>query len=256
MVYTPYDWNQAVSQRTEYIEERLRDGSPVVGLSLTAGVLLVTVHETQRKIYEIYDRVMFGGIGHQSDLELLRNAAIDFAHREGFQRSPDDVTLQRMVGAALSPAIKRAFGDAFAAPFIARSLFAELADSPESDSFYTLNYDGEYSNSQQFAVVAGSAPAENAMTRQIHDALPDIANVEAGLGLALEAWAAGKASARRAEAEEDGEQEAADDLPALLRDTLTAATVEAALLERNTNRESKFRLLRRAEVERMVEKYR
>src|SRR5687767_14070591 len=161
MVYTPYDWNQAIAQRMEFIEERIRDGSPVVALSIPEGVLMVTVHQVQRKLFEIYDSIMFGGVGNQSDLETVRNAAIDYAHREGFQRSPDDVTLQRLVGTALSPAIKRAFNEPYTAPFVARSLFAELGDAPAEDRFYALNYDGEYSLHPDFAVVAGSAAAEN-----------------------------------------------------------------------------------------------
>src|SRR5690349_17619232 len=138
MSLTPYDWNQSIQTRSEYIEERLRDGSPVVGLSLPAGVLLVSVHRAHRKIYEIYDRLVFSGIGNQSDVEMMRNAAIDFAHREGFSRSPDDVTAQRLVGSALSPALKKAFGDPFTAPFVFRGLFAELGETQETDAFYAL----------------------------------------------------------------------------------------------------------------------
>ena len=110
MAYTPYDWNQSIQTRMEYVEERLRDGSPVVALSIPEGVLLLSIHRAQRKVYEIYDRIVFGAVGNQSDIETMRNAALDFAHREGFQRSPDDVTAQRLVGSILAPALKRAFG--------------------------------------------------------------------------------------------------------------------------------------------------
>jgi proteasome alpha subunit len=255
MVYTPYDWNQAVSQRIEYIEERIRDGSPVVGLSLPEGPLLLTVHQTQRKIYEIYDRIMFSGIGNQSDLETVRNAAIDYAHREGFQRSPDDVTLQRLIGAALSPAIKRAFSDTWAVPFVARSLFVELGEHSEQDQFYCVNYDGEYTSLPQYAVVAGSATAENEMTRLLHETLPGISTREGGLRLALEAWAVGKAHAHRPVLDEEGE-EPAPDPTSILKEELAQGTIEAALLERATHRESKFRLLRPQELEPLLADFR
>src|SRR5438874_10005496 len=85
MSFTPYDWNQSIQTRTEYIEERLRDGSPVVGISIPDGLLLVSLHRAERKVYEIYDRLVFGAVGNQSDIETVRNASIDFAHREGFQ---------------------------------------------------------------------------------------------------------------------------------------------------------------------------
>ena len=57
-MYSPYDWNQAIQHRSEYIDQRLRDGSPVVGLSLPEGQLLFTIRRSQRKIFDIYDRLM------------------------------------------------------------------------------------------------------------------------------------------------------------------------------------------------------
>lgn len=256
MVYTPYDWNQAVRQRSDYIEERLRDGSPVVALSLPEGVLMVSLHQAQRKLYEIYDRIMFSGIGNQSDIEIVRSSAIDFAHREGFQRSPDDVTLQRLVGAALSPAIKRAFGDPFAAPFIFHGLFAELGDSPAEDTFYSLRYDGEFAMRQEYEVIAGTAAAENEMTRQIHAALPEVDSLPAALRLTVDAWATGRTRARRpAEGDEDA-AEPATEPQALVRSELETGTLEAALLERNTRRENRFRLLRPEELADVLAGYR
>ena len=78
-----------------------------MGLSYDKGVLLFTVKRTQRKIFEIYDQLMYSAIGNQADVEAVRLAAIDFAHQEGFHRSPDDVSIQRLVGFAISPPLKR-----------------------------------------------------------------------------------------------------------------------------------------------------
>jgi proteasome alpha subunit len=255
MAFTPYDWNQAVHQRTEYIEERLRLGSPVVAISVPEGPLMVTIHQAQRKVYEIYDRIMFGGMGNQSDVEMIRNAAIDFAHREGFQRSPDDVTLQRLVGAALSPAIKRAFADPFAAPFVFHGLFAELGDAEADDAFYRLNYEGEYVRRPQYEVIGGTAEAENAMTRRLHESLPEARTLDAGLRLALETWAIGRLAARRRVDDEDARDEKEADPAACLKEELTTGTLEAALLERDTRRESRFRFLRPEELEGVLAEY-
>ncbi|MBI3909811.1 MAG: 20S proteasome subunit A/B [Armatimonadetes bacterium] len=254
MAFTPYDWNQAVQQRMDYIEERLRDGSPVVALSLPDGVLMVTVHRTQRKLFEIYDRLMFGGIGNQSDLEAARMAAIDFAHREGYQRSPDDVTAHRLVGSVLSPAIKRAFADPFSAPFVFRGLFAELGDFPAADQFFTLNYDGEFRRETLYAVAAGASEAENRMLALLHAHVDQATRREAALRLALEAWAVGRLHARRAP--DDEEAARPSDAAAVLQDALATGTLEAALLERHSRRESRFRLLARAELEPAVADYR
>src|ERR1044071_3451923 len=105
-MYSPFDINEAVAHRKEFVEEGLRGGSPVVGMSYNGGLLLLTVRRTQRKVYEIYDRQMFSAIGNQSDIENVRLASINMAHQEGFERSPDDVSTQRLVGFSLSPALK------------------------------------------------------------------------------------------------------------------------------------------------------
>jgi proteasome alpha subunit len=254
MSFTPYDWNQSILTRSEYIEHRLRDGSPVVGLSVPEGVLLLSVHRTQRKIYEIYDRLIFGGIGNQSDIELMRNAAIDFCHREGFQRSPDDVTAQRLVGSVLSPALKKAFGDPFTAPLVFRGLFAELGDRQEEDGFYSLGFDGEYRMENRYSVVAGTLEAENRMLELLSANADQAVDRASALKLCLEVWAAGKAEAgRRAqglgrETEEDEEVEILSE-GELLKAEIAAGKVEVGLLERRTARESKFRLLRADELE-------
>jgi len=97
-MYSPYDFNQSIAHRAEYVEERLKGGSPVVGLSYDRGVLLFTVKRTQRKIFEIYDQLMYSAIGNQTDVEAVRLAAIDFAHAEGFQRGFDNLLLHGHVG--------------------------------------------------------------------------------------------------------------------------------------------------------------
>src|SRR5438132_449818 len=191
MAFSPYDWNQAIQHRTEYIEERLRDGSPVVGLSLPQGLLMLTVRRTQRKVYEIYDRLMFAGIGNQSDLEAVRLTAIQFSHNEGYSRSPDDVTAQRLMS-VISPPLKRAFQDQFGQLFVVRALFAEMADRPEQDLFFTLGYDGEFTTAQSCAAVAGSRNAEEKVAELQTSAVRTIQSVDQGLRLGLEAWATGR----------------------------------------------------------------
>jgi len=273
MSFTPYDWNQSIQTRMEYIEQRLRDGSPVVGLSIPEGVLLLSVHRTQRKAYELYDRIIFGAIGHQSDVEAIRNASLDFCHREGFQRSPDDVTAQRLVGSVLSPALKKAFGDPFTAPLIFRGLFAELGALPEQDALYTLGFDGEFRLEHGYSVVAGTLEAENRMLELLHASAGEARDRVSAIRLGLEAWAVGRIEAQRrgfadrralgarlSEEEEEEGQEIRSVAEALRAefsaDERDAARLEVGLLERNTARESKFRLLRPEELEPVLAEYR
>jgi proteasome alpha subunit len=254
MAYSPYDWNQAIRHRSEYIEERLRDGSPVAGISFPEGLLLLTVRRSQRKVFEIYDRLMFAGIGNQSDLETFRLAAIDFAHREGFTRSPDDVTAQRLVGLGLSPAVKRQFGDPFQTPFVLRAIYAELGDRREEDLFFMLNYDGEFASNNRLAVVAGTRAAEEKMAEVLQNSVDQIATTEQAVRLTLEAWAIGRRHLLRVDEDEDG---GAPDLARFLRDELSSGTtVEVGLLERNTTRENRFRLLSDADLRPALAEYR
>jgi hypothetical protein len=81
--------------------------------------------------------------------------------------------------------------------------------------------------------------------------------------LALEAWATGRQWARRSIPggvghASDDEEEAHHEVTIheTLREEIAAGTVEAALLERNTTRESKFRLLRADELAPALREYR
>jgi proteasome alpha subunit len=239
-MYSPYDFNQSIAHRAEYVEERLKAGSPVVGLSYDNGVLLFTIRRGQRKVFEIYDELMYSAIGAQADVEAVRLAAIDFAHQEGFNRSPDDVSIQRLVGFVLSPAIKRAFADPMTAPNVLRAVFAEVGKTAEKDSFFVLNYDGEFTNNALFGVAAGSTSGEEAMTAEL-EKYEDVPNLAVALQRAAAAWEKGSATRGDDSDAEDGADNA-------LKEALKDGQIEAAVLERDTPRESKFRLLREEEL--------
>lgn len=242
---TPYDFQENLQQRAQYIRNRLQSGSPVIGLSYDNGVLLLSVRRQSRKVYEIYDRLMLSAIGNQADVETVRLASIDFAHQEGFIRSPDDVTVQRVVGFALSPALKKAFGDPLTAPFVFRGLFAELHDSPEQDLFYTLNYDGDFIPAHRMAVVAGTSFAEERASDYLKSRIEVVPTLENAIQHALTAWGIARRIATHEETESVSESEAHQ----TLRETLDSDTqVEAGILERKTLRENRFRLLRAEEI--------
>ncbi len=260
-MYSPFDINEAVAHRKEFVEEGLRSGSPVVGMNYEGGLMLLTVRRSQRKVYEIYDRQMFSAIGRQSDIENVRLASIQTAHQEGFERSPDDVSLHRLIGFALSRELKKAFGDQMYVPVVIRALFAELGRSPDSDTFFTLNYDGEFRQYQGFAVIAGTQTAEDRMLERLGEPQKDISRDEA-IRLALRAWTVGAREAlnrRLSLAKNDTEEDElfnplrtideADADRVFLHDELKTGSIEVGVLERRTNRESRFRLLPSADVE-------
>lgn len=159
---TPYDWQEGIGNRAEYVRTRLESGVPVIAVSAPEGVVLVTLHRQKRKLFEVYDHLAFAALGQQSDIEALRVAAVEFAHREGFQRSEDDVTLTRVVTAMSSP-IKSSFADFNTVPLVVRSLFVEVANKPEDDQFCVLDFDGDYVFESELAVISGSADHQESL---------------------------------------------------------------------------------------------
>ena len=145
MTEEPYRWLEAISNRREYIEDQLAPGLPVVAISGEAGVLLLTTKSSMPKLFEIYDHLALGCLGHPADIERVRQSAIDAAHVEGFTRSPIDVSARRLVSYNLAPALKTAFEQIFAAPLLFRGLLAELGATPEHDWLWRLDYDGSFS---------------------------------------------------------------------------------------------------------------
>lgn len=223
---TPYDWQEGISHRASYVEGRLQSGTPVIVVSVKEGILAYTMMRHMRKVYEIYDRLMFAAIGQQSDVEVIRTSALDFSHQEGFQRSEEDVTIQRVV-AALSQPLKRAFSDFNSSPFVMQAIFAEVGDTIEEDSIYLLDYDGDYSRRPKFAFLSGTQE----MSDRLYQALTDLTSKEITLAQAMkelpEIWA--KAL--------DPEAKPAD----LEEDKTHALTADVAIMERNPKGEARFR---------------
>src|SRR5439155_8854224 len=142
MIEEPYRWVEAIQNRREYIEHQLAGGSPIAALSYNDGILFFTLGRERQKIFEIYDRIAMGAIGHPGDIERLRMAAIEVASTEGFTRSTADVSLRRLANYSLSPALKTAFEQVYGAPYLARMIFAELGRGSEPNLFTRIDYDG------------------------------------------------------------------------------------------------------------------
>jgi proteasome alpha subunit len=145
MTEEPYRWLEAITNRREYIEDQLAPGLPVVALSADPGILLLTIKTSTPKLFEIYDHLALGTVGHPADIEKVRQTAIDAAHLEGFARSPKDVTARRLVSYNLAPALKAAFEQIFAAPLLFRGILAELGATAADDALWRVDYDGSFS---------------------------------------------------------------------------------------------------------------
>lgn len=179
-----------MTHRASFVEARLQGGTPVVAASCAEGILMLTARRQAAKIYEVYDRLMVGLIGQQSDVESLRVAAIDFSHQEGFQRSEQDVTVQRVINAISTP-LKRAFSDFNTAPFVARALFAEVGTTPADDIFYVLEYDGDYAVRRGAAFISGDQDSGDAIYGALSKHRDKVLSLKETRTLLESAWARG-----------------------------------------------------------------
>ena len=173
MIEEPFRFVEAIANRREYIETQIATGSPIVALNYAGGILVFTLGRERQKVFEIYDRIAMGAIGHPGDIERLRMTAIELASTEGFTRSASDVSLRRMANYSISPALKAAFEQIYGAPYLARVLFAELGPDGAQNTFLRVDYDGSIQSNgtpfsksrQEYAVLGGARASAEQMEK-------------------------------------------------------------------------------------------
>ncbi len=224
MTEEPYRWLEAISNRREYIRDQLKGGTPVFALSRPEGIMLLGVGQGQSKVFEIYDRHGLAALGHPVDIEKIRQAAIEAAHMEGFNRSARDVTLRRLISFALSATLKNAFEQVFSPPFIVEAIFAEIGERPEQDSLVRLHYDGDHQYESSGVLVAHhDAKAEAEAADWIRKTLTPKESLNEAAAVCLAAW--------HALAEKKGFGDVAP--PGEMELRVAGKVVEAALLDRH-----------------------
>jgi proteasome alpha subunit len=257
MIEEPYRWVEAIANRREYIETQLASGSPIAALAYRDGILFLTLGQARQKIFEIYDRIAMGAIGHPGDIERLRMAAIELASTEGFTRSAADVSLRRLAHYSLSPVMKTAFEQVYGPPFLARLLFAEIASDPEEDLFLRVEYDGAIATNgatsaqrhQDFAVLSGSRQSTELMESFLKTQHAADAALDAALNTALDAWSIGHMALGKEEASELPERAA---YTQHRQEQLVANALEAAVLERKGATAIRFRALSEKETRDLI----
>lgn len=235
MTEEPYRWLEAIQNRREYIEDQLSPGLPVVAVSADPGILFLTVKSSTPKLFEVYDHLALGSVGHPADIEKVRQTAIDAAHIDGFTRSAQDVTARRLVSYNLSPALKAAFEQIFAAPLLFRGILAEVGATPADDALWRLDYDGSFSAQTGNELAHGmviSGPRQVAKEWVAQSPKPSLERgslkAAALAALRLLVWA------KRRGTKDQGIEFA--DVPtdvAQLKEKLGAETLESALLDRS-----------------------
>ncbi len=191
MTEEPYRWLEAIGNRREYIRDQLKGGTPVFALSRPEGILLLGVGQGQSKVFEIYDRHAFAALGHPVDIEKIRQAAIEAAHLEGFNRSAKDVTLRRLISFSLSSMLKNAFEQVFSPPLIVESIFAELGETDEHDNLVRVHFDGDHYYESSGVLVAHRDPqTEREAAEWIRGVLKPSDSLERSAAICLAAYQA------------------------------------------------------------------
>jgi proteasome alpha subunit len=158
---------------------------------------------------------------------------------EGFNRSPEDVTLRRLIGFALSSSMKNAFEQIFSPPIMVEAIFAELGATPDSDILVRVHYDGNHQYQDTGVVVAYTDPkrekeAQEWLVQNVkaRDSLASVANT------CYTAW--------RALADDKifTDLSQSEDLPS----KLNGKVVEAALLDRKATGKVHYRNLSLAQL--------
>lgn len=248
MIEEPYRWVEAIANRREYIETQLAPGSPIAALGYRDGILFLTIGQMRQKIFEVYDRIAMGAIGHPGDIERLRMAAIELASTEGFTRSATDVSLRRLIHYSLSPVMKAAFEQIYGPPYLARMLFAEVGERPEEDLFVRVEYDGEIATNgatyaqvrRDFAALSGTTQSRELMETFLATQHASDADLQTTLNSALDAWSIGHMTLQTSDAKEQPERTA---VTKHRQEQLAVGGIEAGLLERDPGMAIRYRSL-------------
>ena len=259
MIEEPYRWVEAIANRREYIEHQIAAGSPIAALGYRDGILLFTLGRERQKLFEIYDRIGMGGIGHPGDIERLRMTAIELTSTEGFARSAHDVSLRRLANYSLSPALKAAFEQVYGAPYLARMLFAELGRGDAPNSYLRLDYDGSIRTNggmlgqacEEFGVISGTAVSAGKMEDYLRAQKLPTATLEEALSMALDTWSIGHLTLS---SDSKDELPSPEELAKHRTEQLAAAAIEAAVLERSSRLPATWRSLKDTEVRPILEK--
>jgi len=253
MIEEPFRWMEAISTRHSYVREKLFKGQPVIGVPYNEGAVILSFSPQPGKIFEIYDRIALGGLGHPADIERLRMTLLDMAHAEGFTRSSQDVTIGRLLQFGLAPALKQNFEEIQRAPYLIKILLAEINYDGNAE-FFRVNYDGYWDKFKQGTVIAGDNKVSERIQKAIESTDFMSLNLDKSIQSALRIWEEGRKKHEVDEGaslsieENDNVEEELEGTPVSLREAFESWNLEVAVLNINTGRKSLYRELSESEI--------
>ena len=242
MFEEPYRWMEAVSTRHNYVQEKLKMGQPVMAVPYDEGLLIFGFAPQPGKIFEVYDRIALGGVGHPADVERLRMNLLDMAHLEGFNRSAQDVTSARLLQFGIAPALKQNFEEIQRAPYIIRMLLVEL-DKEGKPNFFRMNYDGHWETFKNGTAIAGEEKVMDWLQKEIQKQPFATYSLDQALQQACKLWD----ESRKLEFGD----EAKKDIPETLQEAFDQWYLEGAVLTEKSMRKAIYRPLSKDEIERL-----
>lgn len=243
MFEEPFRWMEAISTRHSYVQEKLKKGQPVIAVPFKDGALLMGFSPQPGKIFEIYDRIALGGLGHPADVEKLRMILLDLAHLEGFNRSAQDVTIARLLQFGIAPTLKQNFEEVMRAPYLVQLILAEI-DQEGQARFFRLNYDGHWETFKNGAVIAGNAKMAEWIGKEIAKTSFAALSLDEALREACRLWEEGQKQI-------DPEEREKSETPVTLKDAFERWVLEAAVLRRSAERRNLYRAATADEIERL-----
>ena len=242
MFEEPYRWMEAVSTRHNYVQEKLKMGQPVMAVPYNEGLLIFGFAPQPGKIFEVYDRIALGGVGHPADVERLRMNLLDMAHLEGFNRSAQDVTSARLLQFGIAPALKQNFEEIQRAPYIIRMLLVEL-DNEGKTNFFRMNYDGHWETYKNGTAIAGEEKVMDWLQTEIQKQPFATYSLDQALQQACKLWD----ESRKLETDDETKK----DIPETLQEAFDQWYLEGAVLTEKSMRKAIYRPLSKSEIERL-----
>ena len=217
-------------------------GQPVMAVPYNEGLLIFGFAPQPGKIFEVYDRIALGGVGHPADVERLRMNLLDMAHLEGFNRSAQDVTSARLLQFGIAPALKQNFEEIQRAPYIIRMLLVEL-DKEGKPNFFRMNYDGHWETFKNGTAIAGDEKVMDWLQKEIQKQPFATYSLDQALQQACKLWD----ESRKLESDD----EAKKDIPETLQEAFDQWYLEGAVLTEKSMRKAIYRPLSKDEIERL-----
>ena len=242
MFEEPYRWMEAVSTRHNYVQEKLKMGQPVMAVPYNEGLLIFGFAPQPGKIFEVYDRIALGGVGHPADVERLRMNLLDMAHLEGFNRSAQDVNSARLLQFGIAPALKQNFEEIQRAPYIIRMLLVEL-DKEGKPNFFRMNYDGHWETFKNGTAIAGEDKVMDWLQKEIQKQPFATYSLDQALQQACKLWDESRKL--------DSDDETKKNIPETLQEAFDQWYLEGAVLTEKSIRKAIYRPLSKSEIERL-----